>query len=646
MTKLTRLLVIAVLLTRSVSAQDKELIDSLERVVAGNAHDTIKLKALGDLCWNLSFSDFDNALKYGQQELKLAEHLKDRSAIALANSDIGNVYTRVNKLDEALAYHLKAYQLRNELGLTEKAAGSLSNIAVIYKQQGNFKEAIDYMLKSLRIYEQSGDVIKQSLVMGNIASLLLDIKDLKKAKFYLDRSFRIAKDKDHPQLLAMGYASYTEYYYEKKQYDSALSYALSGLELMEAGNNISDKSLFYNTIGQIYFEKQDYKLAMEYYRKSLAIREAMGDVLGTASCNKNIGYANIKLGNYDEAKKNLDTSISLFKQIDAKDYLKETYMFMSDLYQGKKDYKQALEYYALAEEMKDVIYNEQSANKIHELQIQYETEKKENRLKLQELQLAKRNIYIGIISGAFVLSLVIAYIVYKRYRHRQELKLQKEVIRQQDIASKAIVEAEERERKRIAGDLHDGVGQLFSAVKMNLSGIASDLKFADENKKVLFDKTLDLVDESCKEVRVISHNMMPNVLLKLGLTSAVRDFINKIDHEKIKVNLEAFGLNDRLDMNIETVLYRVIQESVNNVIKHSGANQLDIQLGKDKEGIHVTIEDNGNGFDTSDLDHFEGIGLKNMRTRIGYLKGTIEWDSSAGRGTAVVIHIPSAEQAA
>lgn len=133
---------------------------------------------------------------------------------------------------------------------------------------------------------------------------------------------------------------------------------------------------------------------------------------------------------------------------------------------------------------------------------------------------------------------------------------------------------------------------------------------------------------------------MPNALLKSGLASAVKEFLDKIDNRIIKISLHAEGLQQRLDSNTETVLYRVIQECVNNVIKHSGANKLDISLIKDADGISVTVEDNGRGFDTADKKKFEGIGLKNISSRVTFLKGTVDFDSSPGKGTLVAIHVP------
>ena len=120
----------------------------------------------------------------------------------------------------------------------------------------------------------------------------------------------------------------------------------------------------------------------------------------------------------------------------------------------------------------------------------------------------------------------------------------------------------------------------------------------------------------------------------------MKEFIDKIDNRIIKINLYTEGLNERLDSNVETVLYRVIQECVNNVIKHSGATQLDISLIKDMDGISATIEDNGVGFNPQIKQPGDGIGLKNIVTRVEYLKGNVEFDSAPGRGTLVAIHVP------
>ncbi|HRI22766.1 MAG TPA: sensor histidine kinase, partial [Panacibacter sp.] len=359
-------------------------------------------------------------------------------------------------------------------------------------------------------------------------------------------------------------------------------------------------ALTYTDFGSIYNAEKKYDKAEESYAKSNVVALA-------------IGYPELLFNNFRE---------------------------LSGIASAKGDYKKSLEYLQKASAYKDSVYKTETSKQVEALSARYETAEKEKQIQQQNFQIRQRNYWITGILGLLLLGSLLAYSYYRRFQLKQQARLQTEILNQQEIATKAVIEAEEKERKRIAGDLHDGVGQLMSAARMNLSAIQGSLPFVSQEQKNNFEKVVNLIDESCNEVRIVSHNMMPNALLKSGLASAIREFIDKIDAHIIKVNLHAEGLGERIDTNIETVLYRVIQECVNNVIKHAKATQLDISLIKDHEGISATVEDNGSGFNSKDTAHFEGIGLKNIQSRIDYLKGTVEWDSSPGNGTVVAIHVP------
>lgn len=257
---------------------------------------------------------------------------------------------------------------------------------------------------------------------------------------------------------------------------------------------------------------------------------------------------------------------------------------------------------------------------------------------MQPLTIFGENLFI--ICFIFIVAIAFGYLFYNRYRLKQLAILQNAVIHRQDIATKSMIDADENERRRIAGNLHDGVGQLLSATRMNLDILLERMKQNnDENLDLAF-KAMAMVDEGCKEVRSIAHQMMPAVLLKKGLILALRDLVNKVDSQGLKIVFEASGAGNGLSSNVEVVLYRVIQETVNNVIKHANASLLDIQLMIDANEVSVTIEDNGVGFDTSGKEEFEGIGLKNIITRVAYLKGTVDISSSPGAGALVAILIP------
>ncbi|QKJ31380.1 sensor histidine kinase [Mucilaginibacter mali] len=647
---------IAILFINSLHlyGQDKARIAALETSLQNAKTDNARLQILGDLCWNYSFISFDKSLAYGQQELKLAQTMRNDTAVALAYSDIGIVYTRSNELNEALSWHQKSYALRTKLGLKDKAAASISNIAVIYKQQGNYDKALESMMDALKIYTDINDLPKKALVLNNIGLLYMKYNKQEEGKKYLLEALAIAKQLKLTALESTCYYSLGTYEYNRKNYPAALKLCLQSLDIKIKLNAQADIGIQQNTIGEIYEKQKKYPAALAWFQKSLKIREELKDQLGVASVYKNIATVYTGQGKYDDAERYLLKSISVFSKLNAKDYLQDAYLLLASNNEERKNDHSALVDYKRSIDIKDSIINRESLNKINELEIKYQTAQKEQRILLlskqnqiqqleinnQKLKVERRNTMMAV--GIVVLLMVLAFgwLFYNSYKLKQEARLQVEIIRQQDIATQGIIAAEERERKRIAADLHDGVGQLFSAVRLNLSSLMDRIPFAKPEDKDLAERTVMMVDESCREVRTIAHQMMPNILLKTGLASAVKDFISKIDAEKLKVTLETSGLNERLDSNTEIVLYRVIQECVNNAIKHAAANRLDIQLDRNETEISVTVEDNGKGFDTSDKEKFEGIGLKNILTRLAYLKGSADFSSAPGKGTLVAIYVP------
>jgi two-component system NarL family sensor kinase len=182
---------------------------------------------------------------------------------------------------------------------------------------------------------------------------------------------------------------------------------------------------------------------------------------------------------------------------------------------------------------------------------------------------------------------------------------------------------------------------MLSAALIHVNGLIENLEIKNAEQSSLAERSLALLTESYDELRSISHQMMPNALLKSGLATAIREFISKIDQQKLKVSLEMVGLNEKLDENTETVIYRVIQEATSNVMKHAQASKLSIQLIYDEDGVNLSIEDNGTGFEQETLKNKEGIGLKNIQNRVQSLKGTVEFDSRPGEGTLITIHLPA-----
>ena len=216
----------------------------------------------------------------------------------------------------------------------------------------------------------------------------------------------------------------------------------------------------------------------------------------------------------------------------------------------------------------------------------------------------------------------------------EEVKLLKRM--QQVISLQSMVDGQETERTRIAKDLHDGLGGLFSTVKMYFSTLKHEQETLQEN--ILFSKSYELIDTASEEIRRIAHNMMPEVLMKLGLVPALQDMCNNISAGKlIRVKLQSYGIDDRMNASTEIMLYRIIQELLTNIIKHAKATEAIVQFNKDENRLTVTVEDNGLGFNVLEGDNKKHAGLETIRSRVTYLNGTISIDSQQQVGTTVLM---------
>jgi len=209
----------------------------------------------------------------------------------------------------------------------------------------------------------------------------------------------------------------------------------------------------------------------------------------------------------------------------------------------------------------------------------------------------------------------------------------------------AVLEAEETERRRIGADLHDGVGQLLTAARQQLSVLAQELDQAPSPARAqLLDAAQGALDESFAEVRGISHNLVPNALLRQGLGAAVREFLRAMSAGGgLRAEVEVVGLDARLPPALESTLFRVIQELSQNVVKHARASQISLQIVRDDDELRVLVEDNGVGFDPVAARGAAGpggIGLANVETRLAYLGGRAYFDAAPGRGTVVTLTVP------
>lgn len=570
---------------------------------------------------------------------------------------IDNKNTTAREKLEAYAFMVEFYSIKDfdkTIALNEKAkvlvaqtrdslayARLLRSTGIAYYFKGDYEKAASLYYQAITLLERLGEKKQLAFALNDIAKLYRKTRDLDNALLYYNRARQIftdLKDSSGIQMILNESGVVFEY---KENFAEAIRRYEGSLKIAQALKDEVGIGYALSFIAGVYVIQKNYTAAEKYLLEALRIREKLKDTFTIALTHTDLGALYSAKGDYKNAILSLTFSNKVAEQMKYPELQSSNYHELSTIASNSGDYRAALDYYKLYTGIRDSLFSIEKAKQVTELNTKYETEKKEQQILLQQSELSRKNLSIIAIVILAALAALLTYSFYRRYRLKQKATMQAEIIRQQEISTRAVLEAEERERQRIAKDLHDGVGQIMSAAKMNLSAFENELFFNNPEQRLKFERIIKLVDESCKEVRAVSHNMMPNALLKAGLASAVREFTDKIDDKVLKIDLYSEGLNERLDTNIETVLYRVIQECVNNVIKHARANHLDISLIKDNDGISATIEDNGKGFDTSDKTKFDGLGLKNIRTRVEYLKGTVEYNSKPGKGTLVAIHVPA-----
>jgi signal transduction histidine kinase len=291
---------------------------------------------------------------------------------------------------------------------------------------------------------------------------------------------------------------------------------------------------------------------------------------------------------------------------------------------------------------------------INELEVKFRNA--ENQKKIVELHAAnsKANLTVknnrlmswlfAIISFALLLILIFGWIVY---RNAKKMSVQKEITHHQELKdlkqqeeiklTKAMLQGQEEERKRIARDLHDGLGGMLAGIKLNLSEFAiSQAEDRDES----LDPIINQLDTSVTELRRIAHNMMPETLLKFGLETSLRDLCNAMTTSTIAIHFQAYGMMNDLVMQEQISVYRIIQELLGNAVKHANATQILLQCSYAEGSFLITIEDDGIGFDVKELENKTGMGLLNIRNRVNYLNGIFEINTNNGQqGTTINIEL-------
>lgn len=639
--------------------------DSLQQIIKHSRYDTARADALLALAnYQLKHKSEDSAgLKTLGQANALSEKARYKHGLLQVLLTTGNYYRAKNNWANSLHnYQEIVNRTENDTDtlLLKARMMAFNNLGNVFNFNGDFNGSLGYRLKALEIAEKL-PVINYSflgIIMLNITSDYRKLNIPEKALHYLRQVTAF-----YPQLterLKMEY--FYEYHEVYSPTDSAaLAYAI--LDSISYGLkhfNLSPfqqqdfTQMYYKLSGLYHLEKKnDPASAIPIFQQSLEFAREMKSLPEITSALYNLGMAYAGQNRIRDALNYFQASFDSSVSQSLKNMTLKNARQLAKYWQLAGNNGSAIAYLQKAMELQEQIYDDEKTRQLNFLEARYQAEKKENEIKSLELKnaearlvLGRRNrilVLTGILSVALILVLLLLYrsARQKRLLAEKDKTIQQDHIRflerqQQVVSLQSMINGQETERTRIARDLHDGLSGMFSTVRMYCSSLVHEKTELKENP--VFRKTVEMIDQAADEIRRIAHNMMPEVLMKLGLVHAMQDLCANISAGKLlQVRLQAYGMDQRMNPSTEIMLYRILQELLNNIIKHARATEAIIQFNRDGNRLMVTVEDNGRGFDQLKEDGALHAGLDTVKSRVDYLNGQITIDSQLEMGTTITM---------
>lgn len=586
-------------------------------------------------------------IKNANRLLILSETNNNKSNQTEALKFLGIANHLQSEYDSAITYYSKAIRISLDNNDSLNTGKLYLNIATSYNSKGNFEQAIENALKSETIFDNLNDVNGQARVQNLIGIFYFNRSDFNNALSYFKKYNRLAKESRDSGEIVSSMNNMASTLHQLKEYEKERQLLKQSIAIQEARGQEIRIGSAYENLGTLYLDTDSLQLANLYFSKAHKAYKANNNKHDLARLLLNTGLVKKKLKKYNDALNDYNQSLAYSHQ---GGFLKIEEMALHKivlLYEDRGDFEKAYYSYIDYETIKDSVLNEENQASINELMIQFDTEKKERQIAGQELVIARKTIeirkksfIIAVLTAIIIILLLFAFIIYTRIKIKQERRLTEERMLMKQIQMKVVLESQEKERKRFARDLHDGFGQMITAMKLKIAQFQSSINKTEQKK--LATESNNLLDTMHQQLREIAHNLMPEPLVNEGLTVALKEYAARISkNNQIEIEVNSFDLDRRLDQAIEVNLYRIIQEWINNVIKHSNAKKLSIQLTGYENEINLIIEDNGIGFEKDKLIQSRGWGWKNIQSRLEAINGALEIDTRPGsNGTSFIIDLP------
>ncbi|MBK7554727.1 MAG: sensor histidine kinase [Flavobacteriales bacterium] len=627
------------------NASAQQILDSLLKVLPPQ-RGMERVKTLGEVQWELGFTDPVKGMSYGTEALQLAADMRDSAAVAIAANDMAVSAHRAGRYPLAVALNHRALRIRSLAGDSVGMAASHAKLSPAFTEMARYDSALHHGFVAADLYELLHNARHSAQVRGNLARLYQLNGDLRMAERAATKAVELLETDGNDYALAAALGQLGSIQQDAKNVQASRRTTERCVAMFEQLGAWNDAATAANQLGAICRQMGDKQEGEEHYRKALALAEQGGDLAGVAAYSHNFGNTLFERGAFAEALVYYERSLTISR---ANGFMRTHLDVLPDHAQALEKlgrYAEALASHRELVHLSDSLNTAERSQSLADMQVKYETERTEKalleeraRTEQQQNQLAQQRLRIVALGGGLALLALIAVLFVSVQRARLKGQASTQLIAERERGLKAMLESTDAERKRIAGELHDGVGQQLTGLKFRLEDVAARIseRLPDEGPRMK--EVLGLADEAGKDVRGIAHSMMPRALGDLGLAPALNDMLNKsLARPGMHHTFEHFGLDARLPQQVEVGVYRIAQELVGNILKHADARNIHVQVLKNKNNLVLIVEDDGKGIDAARTGN--GIGLLNMHDRARAMHGHIEFDDAPTTGTVVTLRVP------
>lgn len=634
----------------TIHAQQVMNKDSLLALLPQTAQDSSRVLLLIHIAEQYEGDDPQRAKQYYRQARQLAEQAHYERGIIKVINGYTYVLNMEGAFDSSAIYNLQAVALSRRLKDTLSLAKCLFNTGTSFRFQGAYAAAVQYFEEGKNYFSKVGNDSLGAIGDDILQGLYTEMREYEKSRIHGERAVAQLRKFSNPLSLGIALNNLGNNYVAMKRFTQAEK---AYLEALDIGIKTEDRNLEisqYLNLGDLELQRESYKDLYTYFSKALVMAGQLELQESKALALRGLSYYYQYQHNYTKARELAVQALGLGRQYNLPGIKKQTLKQLAHLAYGMQDPELGNHYDILATVLEDSLLNEQILRNTQELEVKYETVRKEaqisnlkNETQLQQLNIKSKNMLIAFLAALACIVGVVIVLLYRSYQHRQkiqQLRITELETEKQLAAAEAVMKGEEQERARMAKDLHDGLGGMLSGLKYTLNSVRGNMILTHDNA-LAFERSLDMLDSSIGEMRRIAHNLLPEALIRFGLDNALNGLCQDINESKIlQVHYESMGLASvQIVQQKAIVVYRIVQELLNNILKHASATQAIVQLMVTDNKLNVTVEDNGKGFDYSETMQSKGIGWRNIRNRLEFLNGSLYVDSHANKGTSVLIEI-------